>query len=214
MSNDRNSECYHCNARFDAASSRWCDCVVRSRSLVCPACGLCSCDAPPEWKVTFGTYNLRTVSGNRGAAADEPANDDDTRPLVLVVDDHIIVQTIVREGLSPEFRVMTAKDGVEGFELAKAHLPDVVITDALMPKLDGRELCRNIKLYPPTADIKVVIMSALYRTKRQENEAIDQFRADAFLRKPVTIAKLKETIYAMLQAPAQAPAQAARELRA
>jgi len=119
---------------------------------------------------------------------------------VLVVDDHLIVQTLSREGLSPEFRVMTAKDGVEGFELAKVHHPDVVITDALMPKLDGRELCRNIKLYPPTSDIKVVIMSALYHGARHEHAALREFGADAFLRKPVSIALLRETIYSMLLA--------------
>jgi CheY-like chemotaxis protein len=143
---------------------------------------------------------LRRLPDTRRAAPAEPAEPVDSRPLVLVVDDQAIVQTLVREGLSTEFRVMTASDGVEGFALVKAHHPDVVITDALMPKLDGRELCRNIKIFPPTSKTKVVIMSALYTTRRHENEARDEFGADAFLRKPVTLSQLRQTVHSMLDA--------------
>lgn len=210
MSANRKSPCFHCSAQFDVADSRWCDCMQRSRSLVCPACGRCSCAASPEWKVSLGTYRLRSLPDERRtatAAPVEPVEPADSRPLVLVVDDHAIVQTLAREGLSPEFRVMTAGDGVEAFELAKAHRPDVVITDALMPKLDGRELCRNLKVFPGTSKTKVVIMSALYKTKRHENEARDEFGADAFLRKPVTLSQLRETIQSLL---APSTAQIAR----
>jgi CheY-like chemotaxis protein len=141
---------------------------------------------------------LRRLPDPRLAAPAAPVQQVDSRPLVLVVDDHAIVQALAREGLSPEFRVMTASDGAEGFALAKTHRPDIVITDALMPKLDGRELCRNIKIFPATSRTKVVIMSALYKTKRHENEARDEFGADAFLRKPVTLSQLRETIQSLL----------------
>jgi CheY-like chemotaxis protein len=200
MSENQKAVCFHCSVQFDVESSHWCDCIQRSRSLVCPACGLCSCAAPPEWKVSQGSYMLRRLPDTRRAAPAEPAEPVDSRPLVLVVDDQAIVQTLVREGLSTEFRVMTASDGVEGFALVKAHHPDVVITDALMPKLDGRELCRNIKIFPPTSKTKVVIMSALYTTRRHENEARDEFGADAFLRKPVTLSQLRQTVHSMLDA--------------
>jgi len=200
----RRTLCYHCNTPFDESSARWCDCILRSHSLVCPECGLCSCDAPLQWKVRFGTYTMRRLSDERVDSSAGQIVEGDSRPLVLIVDDQVIVQTLTREGLTPEFRVITARDGVEGFEMAKAHHPDIVITDALMPKLDGRELCRNLKLYPPTSDIKVVVMSALYHGARHEHAARPEFGADAFLRKPVAIALLRETVQSGLEAASQA----------
>lgn len=199
MLETKTSSCFHCNQQFDVADSRWCDCIQRSRSLVCGNCGLCSCAAPPEWKVSHGTYTLRSLPTVRRDTPPAPIPTVDARPLVLIVDDHSIVQTIAREGLSRDFRVITASDGLEGFALAKAHHPDVVITDALMPKLDGRELCRNIKIFPETSNTKVVIMSALYQSKRQENEVLGVFGADACLRKPVTVSQLRETIESLLR---------------
>ncbi|MFA6957738.1 MAG: response regulator [Thermoanaerobaculia bacterium] len=118
----------------------------------------------------------------------------DERIRLLVVDDDRFVQLLAREGLSRQFDVTVAKDGLEGLEIARATHPDVVVTDALMPGLDGRMLCLALKDDPATADIKVVIMTSVYRHPRHESEAIRQFRADAFLRKPLTVSQLARTV--------------------
>jgi CheY-like chemotaxis protein len=197
--------CFRCQLSFNTAHSKWCDCVQRTRSLVCPSCGRCSCDAPVEWKQHHGSSTLRPQ------LSDEPSLDAEDRggptkasfprrARVLVVDDDVFVQLLAREGLSMEFEVTTAKDGLEGLARALDTLPHVVVTDALMPTLDGRELCRTLKSHPKTAGTRVVIMTSLYRSARHEREAIRDFGADVFLRKPFTISALSDVIRSLLPA--------------
>jgi CheY-like chemotaxis protein len=94
------------------------------------------------------------------------------------------------------FDVVIAADGLEGLRLAMAHKPDVVVADASMPKMDGRELCQLIKSNPETANVKVILMTGVYT-----NEApIDarEFEADELLRKPVKFEALKAALAGLL----------------
>jgi YesN/AraC family two-component response regulator len=70
--------------------------------------------------------------------------------------------------------------------------PDIVLTDALMPKIDGRQLCRLIKT--SDASIKVVIMTALYKSSRYRTEAMNTFHADEYLAKPIDFAHLRQVL--------------------
>ena len=66
-----------------------------------------------------------------------------------------------RDGLARQgFDTITAADGLEGLRLAVAHKPAVVIADATMPKMDGRELCQLIKSNPETAGVRVLLLTA------------------------------------------------------
>ena len=107
--------------------------------------------------------------------------------MILIVDDDRIVHFIVNRTLAP-FRVniVHARDGKEGLDMAKDLRPDLVITDALLPNLDGRELTRTLKNDPSTEGLRVVVMSGLYKGLRYRNEALQTFRADDFLEKPVS----------------------------
>ncbi|MBI2212953.1 MAG: response regulator [Acidobacteria bacterium] len=183
---------------FDSHAAEWCDCTSATQTLACPMCGCCSCAAPADWKIRFGSLRFRQVADTLQPVVERRARGVDRRPLVLIVEDQAIVQRLALQALSEDYRVITAQDGLEGFKLATTHLPDVIVTDALMPKLDGRELCRNVKLFPATANTKVVIMTALYKSNRYESEALGAFKADAFLRKPFSAAELKETIRPLL----------------
>ncbi len=211
MSQKLTAACFRCKLSFDTANSEWCDCVQRMRSLVCPSCGHCSCDAPAEWRQHHGSSLLRPV------ASLEPSPDEEAplavptarfpgRPRVLVVDDDVFVQLLAKEGLSSEFEVATAKDGLEGLARALDILPHVVVTDALMPTLDGRELCRILKGHPKTAGTRVVIMTALYRSARHEREALRDYGADVYVRKPFTISELSAVIRSLVPSNFRLPA--------
>ncbi|MCM2314070.1 MAG: response regulator [Thermoanaerobaculia bacterium] len=205
MNQKLTTACFRCSRSFDTAGSEWCDCVQRMRSLVCPRCGHCSCDAPPEWKEHHATGKLRPMifdepSSDAGHPVEPTKPGSGRRPRVLVVDDDVFVQMLAREGLASEFDVTTAKDGLEGFARALDTSPHVVVTDALMPTLDGRELCRILKSHPKTSDARVIIMTALYRSARHEREAIRDYGADVFLRKPFTISELNAVIRSLLPA--------------
>jgi len=93
----------------------------------------------------------------------------DHRPLVLIVEDNKELNVVLQQQLSENYRVMDAYDGLEGLKMAKRYLPDLVITDVMMPGIDGVELCEKIKSDVYTSHIPVIILTALntneYRLK-------------------------------------------------
>ncbi len=88
--------------------------------------------------------------------------------------------------------VLTAKDGAEGVEVAKAELPDLVLMDVVMPKVNGFQATRQITKNPATKHIPVVI----FTTKDQETDKIwgERQGAKGYVVKPVEEATLIETI--------------------
>ena len=145
------------------------------------------------------------VSGTTGAASVKVAvrsNSELPRPIVLVVDDDRVVHLIAARVLSSmSVSVVHAHDGAEGLEMAMELKPDLILADALMPKLDGRELCRTIKNSPTMAGCKVAVMTALYKASRYRSEAFRTFLADEFIEKPLNPEKLRNTLCGLLGIP-------------
>jgi len=119
------------------------------------------------------------------------------RPVVLIVDDDESMKSLVACYVQQlGYRTLTASDPIEGLDVIDTRHVDLVITDALMPKMDGREMCRRIKSTRDGALKKVIVMTSLYKTRTYETEAIHRFGADALLKKPLdlkALAKLLET---------------------
>ena len=95
---------------------------------------------------------------------------------------------------------MTAADGLEGMRLATKHKPDVVIADAVMPKMDGHELCQLIKSNAETASAKVVLMTGVYTNEVPRVTDERAFEPDELLRKPVKFDALKNVLTNLLAA--------------
>jgi len=117
------------------------------------------------------------------SGGDDPADaPEDDRTTVLVIDDNSVICTLVRAHLEPEYRVREAHDGAEGYTLARSLLPDLVITDVMMPEVDGFELCRKIKEDPDIDHVPVVFLTARADVE-DKVEGLD-VGADAYLTKP------------------------------
>jgi signal transduction histidine kinase len=82
------------------------------------------------------------------------------RPRVVLVDDHGDVREFIRGLLEPEFELMTATNGDEAWELVCREMPDLVISDVMMPGRSGTELCRDIKAEPALKNIPVILLTA------------------------------------------------------
>jgi len=81
-------------------------------------------------------------------------------PLVLVVEDSVAAAALITETLQGEFRIETASDGYQGFRRAMQLIPDVIITDLNMPRLDGSQLLRLLRSRPDLQHIPVLLLTA------------------------------------------------------
>ena len=111
---------------------------------------------------------------------------------VLVVEDHPEVRAYVRRHLEPAYRVLEAADGEAGLALAKTRLPDLVLSDVMMPKLDGLGLCRALKADPETDFIPVILLTAK-AAPEDKLEGLGEL-CDDYLTKPFDVAELRARI--------------------
>lgn len=105
-----------------------------------------------------------------------------SRPLVLVVEDNEDLRNFISDILRPTYQVMTADNGLQGERMAFEHIPDVVISDVMMPKKDGYELCHTLKTNTKTSHIPVIMLTAK-AGKFNIMEGLTQ-GADVYLTKP------------------------------
>lgn len=113
--------------------------------------------------------------------------------LVLVIEDDPDQRRLLERMLgSTGWRVATAPDGESGLEAARAHKPDAVVLDVMMPRINGFQTCRQPKSDPSLAGIPVVMCTS-------KDQPADQYwatevGADAFLAKPVDISRLVQML--------------------
>ncbi len=95
------------------------------------------------------------------------------------------------------YRVIGASDGSEALEALTKEKPDLVLLDVMLPRLDGFEVCKNIKSNPETRSIPVVMLTSL-KSREDYTKAL-RAGADAYLTKPFKALQLVETIKSMLE---------------
>jgi|GEM_PF-616597 len=126
----------------------------------------------------------------------EPENDFDL-PKLLLVEDHQDLRTYLREQTASAYRMVEAVDGVEGWEAALAHSPDLIICDWMMPRLDGRTLCKRLKADVRTSHIPVIMLTA--RADQASRLAGLETGADAYLVKPFNPEELRLRIRKLVE---------------
>jgi len=187
--------CFNCSSLFDATHAEWCRCVGRDNTLVCPQCQGCFCRAPSAYRERFwmdapsSLFERKMIGSRRAmAASPNPLPEEVKRPLILLVEDDENVQLIVRTVVtSMGFGFVVAANGQDGLTLARLYHPDLILSDAFMPKLDGREMCRLLKEDPDTSAVKAIIMTGLYTDRKYRNEALAYFKVDDYVAKPLAV---------------------------
>ncbi|AVM49595.1 substrate-binding domain-containing protein [Capnocytophaga sp. oral taxon 878] len=119
------------------------------------------------------------------------------KPTVLIVEDNEDMRQFIRYILSDSYNLIEAENGEEGFEVAKKHLPDVVISDVMMPKTDGFDLCQLIKTNVATNHIPVILLTA-YALDEQKQVGFES-GADAYISKPFNVKLLKTRVRKLIE---------------
>ncbi|HHG85125.1 MAG TPA: response regulator [Bacteroidetes bacterium] len=114
---------------------------------------------------------------------------EDGKNLVLVVEDNADVRAYIVSCIPKTFRVMQAVDGEQGLEMATQWVPDLVISDVMMPKMDGYELTTALKNAEATSHIPVILLTS--RAEADSRLQGLETGADAYLTKPFNPAELK-----------------------
>lgn len=107
---------------------------------------------------------------------------DENKPLVLLIEDHQELRDFIFQSLKDNYRILTAADGREGIDFALEHIPSLIITDLMMPHVDGYEVSLTLKKDVKTSHIPIIILTA----KADVNSRIQGIEtgADAYLAKP------------------------------
>lgn len=116
---------------------------------------------------------------------------------VLLIDDNDELRDFVGRELRSQFQVSLAEDGQEGLRLARETVPDVVVADVMMPRMDGFEFCRALKADSATSHIPVIMLTA--RSSSEFEQKGLEAGADEYLTKPLSISKLELRIKNLLE---------------
>ncbi|HEX9241489.1 MAG TPA: response regulator [Anaeromyxobacter sp.] len=177
--------------------------------------GACSADAPRVESVIAGVLLGEELEEIPDAEIvieiDEavPAAPGPTRaqPLVLVVDDEPEIRQLVERMLTSHgYQVALAVDGQDALDQADALLPDLVLLDAMLPKVHGFDACRRIKAGARTRRIPVIMMTAIYKGWRFAQDARDAYGASDYVEKPF---RMEDLLQRMERAMRDAAAPAA-----
>ncbi|WP_457651474.1 ATP-binding protein [Rhodocaloribacter sp.] len=128
---------------------------------------------------------VEEVSEEDAGAGDAPGDD---VPLVLVVDDNAELRAFVRRHLEPRYRVAEAEDGAAALALARQCVPDLIVSDVMMPGMDGDALCRAVKADPEIDFVPVILLTA--RASMEGKLQGLEEGADDYLTKPFEMREL------------------------
>lgn len=118
-------------------------------------------------------------------------------PLILVVEDNTALRSFILQNLSEIYRVVGVENGQRALEEVMKQQPDLVLSDVMMPVMDGKELCRRIKGNMETSHIPVILLTAL-GSREQILQGLE-IKADQYIVKPFDMKVLEATIHTVLE---------------
>jgi DNA-binding response OmpR family regulator/anti-sigma regulatory factor (Ser/Thr protein kinase) len=134
--------------------------------------------------------------------ADEKNNQEnkvilDDRQLILIIEDNDDIRDYIANSLSGLYEIMVAENGAIGLDLALAHVPDINISDIMMPAMDGYELCKTLKADIRTSHVPVILLTA--KDTLQDKAEGYAIGADSYITKPFSAALIQNRIANLLE---------------
>lgn len=127
----------------------------------------------------------------------EQVSTESEQAIVLVIDDHQDIRNYIQSCLADEYKVLTASDGEKGLKVAQEEVPDLIITDRMMPKMDGIQLTKNLKKHTVTSHIPIIMLTG----KSSQESRLEglQTQVDDYLTKPFDVVELKIRLKNLLE---------------
>ena len=141
----------------------------------------CCCTSSPDTS-SMGTSGHESPVELLEGEEEEERNYDSSRMSVLVIDDNADIRSYIHGLLSAEYSVIEAANGSEGIRKAMKYVPDLIISDVMMPGIDGIECCRRLKSELQTCHIPVILLTAC-SLDEQRIQGYDG-GADSYISKP------------------------------
>lgn len=117
-------------------------------------------------------------------------------PTVLIVDDNDQLRTFISDNLADTFTVLTASNGIDALNMLENKNVDIVISDIMMPDMDGIELCRAIRSNPSISHLPIILLSA--KTDIETKVEGLNIGADAYIEKPFSVEQLQAQVTSIL----------------
>jgi DNA-binding response OmpR family regulator len=141
-------------------------------------------------------YKLPEITGSDEILVDDlkssTSKEEENIEEILIIDDNPDILRYLNQILQPEYKILEAFDGKSGFDLANERIPDLIISDVMMPGMDGLELCRRLKSDVKTSHIPVFLLTA--RTSLLYQLEGFEMGADDYITKPFNESTLKARI--------------------
>lgn len=126
-----------------------------------------------------------------------PVSEEAAQPTILIIEDNTDVSYYIGGLLKGKYRLLYARDGEEGIEKAKEYIPDLIITDLMMPEKDGYELCREVRRSDVLNHIPIIVITA--KCSEESRVQLLDAGADAYLHKPFNADELHIRIIRLLE---------------
>ncbi len=146
-------------------------------------------ESESDFKMRSSEAESFAVSLNDEILDTELSNTRSKSPVLLVVDDNPDIRTFIKNMLEDQYTIYEAENGKQGLEKAISIVPNIILTDVVMPVMDGLELCEKIKTKTATSHIPVIMITAK-SSQESEVEGL-QNGADDYIRKPFDIELLQ-----------------------